>query len=344
MSNTLQICECCHMRGQEWPLDNATDVLQAPDQTAITVGMRGRFQLFAVHHNALEYFSSAINDETQRKLHLMMPWQVEKIVKDGTRRLLHRFRTNMPFVAKSCLFWCSCAPPKFLLYARERNCTGTYVNLKELRVIFWQLAKDYNTECVQGLHASAGVRRDPVSSGHIFHRPRMQPLHSTNQRGQHVEKYAFINKRFRRLYLQNLPKLCSRHPFLHRPEVSISRSGLSKAERELSQKLDTYVQENIISQTNARLLQRDIRQDFEQTMHCPIPSRSLNLLTSVLTSKGAYKYNGRDGSRRPEIAGNKSSKGLVFKHVTFRDGTKAPWNCLSTADTECIMSIENLLN
>ena len=108
--------------------------------------------------------------------------------------------------------------------------------------------------------------------------------------------------------------------------------------KELSDKsleVDNYVEEHLVKQMEAKLLQRDILDDFRKvTKIDELSFKTKDFFTALekaIQDKGqewydVRKYNGRDGSLRTDSKGKDLGKGVLFRNLTFRDTTKAPWN------------------
>ena len=181
--------------------------------------------------------------------------------------------------------------------------------------------------------------RDPVSTGRIFGASLRGWIS-----GPHFwRKPPGVDKRFQDMYIRNWPRIMSKHGRMRLLDPRSARREMSDKDRALFQHVHKYVCENITMQPNAKLLQRDITQDFAQKMGYVLSARKTHMLTLLLEKQGASKYNGRDGSLRTAHGTAKSCKGTVFKHITFKDTAKAPWNQPVSTRRPDIMSIDNIL-
>ena len=107
--------------------------------------------------------------------------------------------------------------------------------------------------------------------------------------------------------------------------------------KELSDKsvdVEAYVDEHLVVKPGAKLLQRDIFDDFKrQTEIEELSFKAKDFfaaLQKAIAEKGpewqqVQRYNGRDGSLRKDAKG-KDLKGMLFANLTFSNATKAPWN------------------
>ena len=101
-----------------------------------------------------------------------------------------------------------------------------------------------------------------------------------------------------------------------------------------SLEVDNYVEEHLVKQMEAKLLQRDILDDFRKvTKIDELSFKTQDFFTALEKAMGlewydVRKYNGRDGSLRKDSKGKDLSKGMLFLNLTFRDTTKAPWNTM----------------
>jgi len=108
--------------------------------------------------------------------------------------------------------------------------------------------------------------------------------------------------------------------------------------KELSDKsvdVEAYVDEHLVVKPGAKLLQRDIFDDFKrQTEIEELSFKAKDFfaaLQKAIAEKGpefqqVQRYNGRDGSMRKDANGKDIGKGMLYANLTFKDATKAPWN------------------
>jgi phage/plasmid-associated DNA primase len=128
--------------------------------------------------------------------------------------------------------------------------------------------------------------------------------------------------------------------YKHR-EIEIPRVLQEHQVRELSDRaeiVENYVEEHLELAANAKLLQRDILDDFRRTTQMDELSFKAHdffkVLEKAISEKGpewsfqngVRKYNGRDGSVRKGPDGKDLGKGMLWSGLTFKDAAKAPWN------------------
>ena len=99
--------------------------------------------------------------------------------------------------------------------------------------------------------------------------------------------------------------------------------------------MEAYVDEHLVVKPGAKLLQRDIFDDFKrQTEIEELSFKAKDFfaaLQKAIAERGpefqqVQRYNGRDGSMRKDANGKDIGKGMLYANLTFKDATKAPWN------------------
>lgn len=105
-----------------------------------------------------------------------------------------------------------------------------------------------------------------------------------------------------------------------------------------------YIEDNLETWHDMKLLERDIYADFKKVTGTD--ALVLNetafykqLKTAIDEKSGdgdwadVRSYNGRDGSCRKDANGKDISKSMLYKNLTFKDRMKAPWH-MSDQDRE----------
>jgi hypothetical protein len=98
-----------------------------------------------------------------------------------------------------------------------------------------------------------------------------------------------------------------------------------------------YIEDNLETWHDTKLLERDIYADFKKVTGTDAlvlnETAFYKQLKSAIDEKSGdgdwadvRSYNGRDGSCRKDANGKDISKGMLYKNLTFKDRMKAPWH------------------
>jgi P4 family phage/plasmid primase-like protien len=148
---------------------------------------------------------------------------------------------------------------------------------------------------------------------------------------EHVEPYkqAFLTffvkgaMRFYEKFRIRIPQILNEYEY-----KAVSNKAVLVAE---------YIEDNLETWHDTKLLERDIYADFKKVTGTDAlvlnETAFYKQLKSAIDEKSGdgdwadvRSYNGRDGSCRKDANGKDISKGMLYKNLTFKDRMKAPWH------------------